>query len=281
MFLQNLVWDIDLSKTKLIRHHIGKKEIAHNNPRGYLDIYQRIQKPDLFSGCDYVLSFLGEKGTEGKFLGCYKINGSSTFAPERLPEDFLKDETMRPDNHVFWNLEKIDVLSELIGRLVIDWGKGTVGWQQWAKNKKEVLYILPVNPSPADIIFTSYDRVLLSFDDLKTIVNNNKSHKVWEDKLSAVAGIYLITDIKTGRQYVGSARSEQGGIWGRWRDYARIKHGGNKRLKELIAADVDYCNNFQFSILEVFPIKRESDVLECEALYKMKLKTIEFGLNDN
>ena len=62
----------------------------------------------------------------------------------------------------------------------------------------------------------------------------------------------------------------------------RTKHGGNKRLKELIAADPDYCNNFQYSILEVFPIKRDKhEVLEYEQLYKKKLCSIQFGLNDN
>lgn len=74
----------------------------------------------------------------------------------------------------------------------------------------------------------------------------------------------------------------EGGIWGRWSEYARTKHGGNKRLVELITADPDYCYNFQYSILEVFPIKRDKhEVLEYEQLYKKKLQSIRFGLNDN
>jgi hypothetical protein len=86
----------------------------------------------------------------------------------------------------------------------------------------------------------------------------------------------------TGKHYVGSASGEQGGIWERWGDYARTKHGGNKRLVELITADTECCDNFQFSILEVFPIKRDRhEVLEYEQLYKRKLGTIEFGWNDN
>ena len=97
-----------------------------------------------------------------------------------------------------------------------------------------------------------------------------------------MAGVYLITDTKTGKLYVGSASGEQGGIWGRWSEYARTKHGGNKRLQELITADSDYCSNFQYSILEVFPIKRDRhEVLEYEQLYKKKLWSIQFGLNDN
>ena len=91
-----------------------------------------------------------------------------------------------------------------------------------------------------------------------------------------------ITDTKTGKHYVGSASGLEGGIWGRWSEYARTKHGGNKRLVELIAADPDYCYNFQYSILEVFPIKRDrQEILEYEQLYKRKLYSIPFGLNDN
>ena len=92
----------------------------------------------------------------------------------------------------------------------------------------------------------------------------------------------ILDTTKTGKLYVGSASGEQGGIWGRWSEYARTKHGGNKRLKALITADSDYCNNFQYSILEVFPIKRDrKDILEYEQLYKKKLRSIQFGLNDN
>ena len=108
---------------------------------------------------------------------------------------------------------------------------------------------------------------LFPLHDLHTIVHNQSAYKEWYDKLSAVAGVYLITDKRTGKHYVGSASGEQGGIWGRWSEYARTKHGGNKRLIELINADPEYCHNFQYSILEVFPIKKDrQEVLECERL---------------
>ena len=107
-------------------------------------------------------------------------------------------------------------------------------------------------------------------------------HDTSEADAQVNASLSELTDTKTGKHYVGSASGEQGGIWGRWSEYARTKHGGNKRLKELIAADADYCNNFQYSILEVFPIKRDRyEVLEYEQLYKKKLWSIQFGLNDN
>ena len=164
-------------------------------------------------------------------------------------------------------------------RLVIDWGKGAINWCQNGTTEKE---LLEIRPAVSEISFISYDKVLLSFEALHKIVYNKAAYKEWEEKLSAVAGVYLITDTKTGKHYVGSASGEQGGIWGRWSEYARTKHGGNKRLKELITADSDYCNYFQYSILEVFPIKRDrKEVLEYEQLYKRKLWSIQFGLNDN
>ena len=120
---------------------------------------------------------------------------------------------------------------------MIDWGKGTINWCQNGTTEKE---LLAIRPAVSEISFTSYDKVLLSYEALRKIVNNKAAYKEWEEKLSAVAGVYLITDTKTGKHYVGSASGEQGSIWGRWNEYARTKHGGNKRLKELIDADSDY-----------------------------------------
>ena len=279
MKLQELVKDIDLSKTKLVRHNLSNDIVAHNYSHGYLDIYQSIQTLRRFRGSEYILSFLGIEGTESKFQGCYRLTGTYLFELSRLPSNFTPEADMSAERHVFWQMEKTHILSDLIDRLVIDWGKGAINWCQNGTTEKEVLYILP---AVSDIQFISYERVLLPFDKLQTIIFNSKSYRVWEEKLSAVAGVYLITDTNTGKHYVGSASGEQGGIWGRWGEYARTKHGGNKRLRELITADDGYCRHFQFSILEVFPIKRDRhEVLEYEQLYKRKLRSMEFGWNDN
>lgn len=275
---------VDLSRTKLVRHNITHDIVSHNYSLGYLDFYQRVQTKTRFKDCDFVLSFLGTEGTNGKYLGCYEVTGHVPFEENQLPSNYYtgnRDEYIakRTDNYVIWNLKKTDVLADLIDRLVIGWGKGAINWCQNGTTEKEILYILP---KISEIVFTSYDKVVLGYRSLKHIISNPREHKDWQQRLSAVAGIYLITDTKTGRHYVGSASGEQGGVWGRWGDYARTKHGGNKRLVELITADENYCDNFQFSILEVFPIKRDKyEILEFEALYKRKLKSIQFGLNNN
>ena len=271
---------IDLQKTKLMRHSESDEMASQSLALGYFDIYQAIQSMNRLKGCDHFLSFLGMDGTSGKYYGCYKITGYVPLTRDLLPLDFpIGDFTAVAAKNEFLKIEKIDILCDMENRLVIDWGKSTRSWIQNATTEKEVLSILP---AVSEFEFISYDRVLLHYEALRYIVNNSKEHKLWEEKLSAVAGIYLITDTKTGKHYVGSASSTDDGIWGRWSNYARTKHGGNKRLIGLINNDADYCNNFLFSILEVFPIKRDrGEILEYEQLYKRKLCTIRFGLNDN
>lgn len=270
---------VNLERTKLIRHNLTNESVAENYAHGYLELYQAIQGPNRFKNCDMVISFLGTEGTNGVFQGCYQVGGFVPYDRSKLPEDFTPDSGMSPTTSVIYELTRTDLLSDLKDRLVIDWGKGAINWCQNGTTEKE---LLAIRPAVSEINFTSYDKVLLSYEALHKIVYNKAAYKVWEEKLSAVAGVYLITDTKTGKHYVGSASGEQGGIWGRWSDYARTKHGGNKRLVELIAADPDYCKNFQYSILEIFPIKRDKhEILQYEQLYKRKLWSIQFGLNDN
>ncbi len=271
--------EINLERTKLIRHNLTNEVVAANYAHGYLELYQSIQSPTRFKNCDTVISFLGTEGTNGVFQGCYQIGDFVPYDRTKLPEDFTPDSGMTPSSSVIYELTRTDLLADLKDRLVIDWGKGAINWCQNGTTEKE---LLAIRPAVSEISFISYDKVLLSYEALRKIVYNKAAYKEWEEKLSAVAGVYLITDTKTGKLYVGSASGEQGGIWGRWSEYARTKHGGNKRLVELITANADYYNYFQYSILEVFPIKRDrKEVLEYEQLYKKKLGSIQFGLNDN
>lgn len=277
MTLQELlvVKGIDLERTKLIRHNLSNDEISSYYNKGYIELYQRIQRPSRFKNCDYVISFIGEEGTLGTFLGCYKVNGYVEYDPALIPADI----SMGIESDVIYNLEKTDILADLQNRLVIDWGKGAINWCQNGTTVKEVVEI---RRTMSEIEFMDYDNIILSWENLRKIVYNKASYKKWEDKLSAVAGVYLITDTNTGKHYVGSASGMEGGIWGRWSEYAKTKHGGNKQLVTLIANDPDYCYNFQYSILEVLPLKQDKhDVLAREQLFKRKLQSIKFGLNDN
>ena len=283
MKLQDLLQNesIDLAKTKLVRHNMSREDVAlcYNAGTEYFHAYQSTQRKDRFKGSEYIIGFLGTEGTNGVFLGCYKITDCVPFEKSRLPAGHPELDYDDSVPRVFYKMIKTDMLSDLVNRLVIDWGKAARSWYQNGTTEKEIICILPV---VSDITFASYDKVMLMYDKLKMIVDNNQEHNEWVSRLSSVAGIYLITDTKTGKHYVGSASGEMGGIWGRWSQYVKTMHGGNKKLVELMNSNADYCKNFLFSILEVFPIKRDRrDILEYEALYKKKLCTIQFGLNDN
>ncbi|MCD9024678.1 GIY-YIG nuclease family protein [Cohnella sp. NL03-T5] len=103
----------------------------------------------------------------------------------------------------------------------------------------------------------------------------------WHTALSSVYAIYLIADRKDGKLYVGSA-FDTGGLLNRWKSFVDTKHGGNKGMKELVCNFPDRYEYFQFSILQIIPKNiTAEEVIEVENLYKKKLMSIDFGMNEN
>lgn len=94
-----------------------------------------------------------------------------------------------------------------------------------------------------------------------------------------VGGVYLILAEKSGDQYVGSAYGANG-IWGRWSAYAKVGHGGNTKLRELMSDGLDYPKNFRFSVLQILPrTMAKNEVIKRQTLYKKKLGSRATGLN--
>ena len=122
--------EINLERTKLIRHNLTNEVVAENYAHGYLELYQSIQSPTRFKNCDTVISFLGTEGTNGVFQGCYQVGDSVSYDRAKLPEDFTPDSGMTPSASVIFELTKTDLLADLKDRLVIDWGKGAINWCQ-------------------------------------------------------------------------------------------------------------------------------------------------------
>jgi len=99
-----------------------------------------------------------------------------------------------------------------------------------------------------------------------------------------VKGVYLITDTKTDKRYVGSA-SGDAGIWSRWCAYVETGHGGNVGLRALVnTPDLKYCRaNFRFALLEHRPFRAADEIIIArENFWKQLLLTRgEQGLNRN
>ena len=97
--------------------------------------------------------------------------------------------------------------------------------------------------------FPGYGNVDLSWSELKRVLQLEN----WKTALQNQKGVYLITDVKENKRYVGSAYGKNM-MLGRWNSYVETLHGGNKELKKLFEEEGgDYIkNNFRYSILESF-----------------------------
>lgn len=104
----------------------------------------------------------------------------------------------------------------------------------------------------------------------------------WKTALGAVAGVYVITDRKTGKLYVGSATAGEG-VWSRWCAYSATGHGGNRELRKLLQEKGPaYAEHFQFGILEIADSHAsQEDVLRRESYWKALLQTRVHGYNAN
>ena len=164
------------------------------------------------------------------------------------------------------------------GRLIVHFrnsSQNTIRMANTVLDDCEVYKILPEVFD--DDVFPGYDNINISWKELSRVIEK----KTWKTALENQKGVYLITDTKTGKRYVGSAYGEDM-ILGRWNAYVKSGHGGNKKLKKL---DFEYIKkNFKYSILDIFKSTTDDDVIiQRESWWKETLMTrIEkFGYNDN
>lgn len=172
---------------------------------------------------------------------------------------------------------------ELIGRLVIEYlgnnSRATVFKPTYIYENSEIiaLYEHKFKGEP----FSSFEEINHNFNAIELVINNGLPD--WKVALSAVSGIYLISDEEAGKHYVGSAYGGNG-IWGRWCNYINSYHGNNDDLVELFEdrSESYFRENFRFSILEVISSSvPKEDVIKKESLWKEKLFSRKHGYNRN
>lgn len=93
--------------------------------------------------------------------------------------------------------------------------------------------VYELSPSTNLKEFNGYQNVSLTHKELQYIINDTEPS--WKLALSSVKAVYVITDTKTGKLYIGSASGNSQGLWQRWECYANFKDltAGNKDLKHL------------------------------------------------
>jgi hypothetical protein len=272
--------NFDINKTKLVRH---KDNTTHDlkmiYEAGKIMDYQSVQGRDVFRDCDYIASFLGIEFSKAKFIGLFRITNRTKVKHIKAPKEFPYPDFYSNPEDYYYEMEEIHLFDDLKDRLVIDWGKAAIKWEQWLKdNDKEIVEILPegyFEKFPGFLDFT------LSFDELKKVIDNPDSNREWHRMLGSVAGVYLILDTFDGKQYIGSASGERG-ILGRWQQYSKNFHGDNELLKKLLTEEAERYKLFRFCILQTLPrTLTKKEVVAHEIKFKEKLGSRAFGLNAN
>lgn len=186
-------------------------------------------------------------------------------------------------NEIGYEAEEIEEYSQYYGRLVLHYHntKRSMGrTYESLMNELEVLEILSTVYDGDE--FPGYENVRLSYKQLETIIKRKRSG--WLAALENQKAVYLITDKKTGKLYVGSATSQDCMLLQRWSSYVENGHGGNVELKELVNQEgFEYVkNNFQYSVLENYNARMDDKyILRRESWWKETLCSRTFGYNEN
>lgn len=215
--------------------------------------------------CDMAIGLIELRRNKWLFAGVYKILGYQK----------------KGGKHIEYSTELLSGQDELLGRIVVHHErKGRAAYLKGHPNM-EGFYISEILPQKLSVEeFPGYNSVSISFRKLQIIINQNIQS--WYGALSNIKGVYLITDNKTGKLYVGSATGDSG-IWQRWADYVKSGHGGNKDLKVLLKSEgINYREHFQYAILEIADSHSSDEyIIQRETYWKDVLRTREFGYNSN
>lgn len=261
---------IDPAKVRLVRHQDGRLGAGRlyeswRNNRDAFEDYQRVQGRDVFPVGGLLASFVVTDAGKTVFVGLYRVDRVGPCPPGSI-DALLKHDT---SGQFRYDLYLID---ELVGHqdmVVIEWGTGKRTWVQRAANQAKPVLEIAHQYEPRFPGFRVFTRAV---DELPSLPSG------WQQVLRSVKGVYLLVDVDSGQQYVGSAKGAES-LLGRWMDYAAGGDGGDLALK---AAAKDGCRKYQVSVLEVVDETTPDETIELiESQWKNKLLSRRFGLNRN
>jgi len=278
---------IDLKDVLVFRHVPKENElekalpwIADEKPEIF-NAWQQTQKPRAEKAmlkAKYVASFIGHEPGKALFVGLYEVNGYKQLTYDLYWKEPLIIElhdkygmegmTNRESKCLWFNLVPLKFYSKWKGKLIISWPGIERSWFRWAERNEFEIHAIT-----EDSILISempeWDKLILKWNELEQLPTK------WHDRLSQWRGIYYILDVSDGKGYIGSAYGKDN-LYGRWCNYAKLGHGGNKELKKRNQ------ENFRFSILELLSPAAETEYVQSkENTWKDRLHTREYGLNDN
>ena len=261
---------VESTAVRLVRHQdrrLGRGRLyeAWRNDRAAFESYQSVQSKDRFPVGDLLAEFVVTEALKTVFVGLYRVDGVDR-CPDGSTDAMLKHDI---SGHFQYELTLLAHLEDYRDRLVINWGAGTRSWVQRAANQPKPVIEIAEQYEPR---FPGFREFVRPVADIPTLPNG------WQQVLRSVKGVYLLVDLDSGRQYVGSAKGADS-LFGRWMTYATDGHGGNLGLKGAAAGGL---RRYQVSVLEVVDENTPNTTIEqIESYWKNKLLSRAFGLNVN
>jgi hypothetical protein len=262
---------LSLSDVRLLRHQEASRPgtSPYELWRDRRDVFeqyqarQRVTNAHMFGDAKHWASFVVTPEGKTLFVGIYRVDGRRLLEVDS-PLFNAVGTDLAGTCHTY-ELALTEHHSDLIGRLVVDWGPGFRRWVQRPDNQDKP--IVEVYREFREPDFPGYQEFLEPLSRIPSLPAS------WAQALRLARGIYVLTCPKTKEQYVGAAYGMDG-FFGRWLEYATTGHGGNVALKSREPGD------YQVAILEVAGSTASvEDVQKLEARWKDKLRSREMGLN--
>ena len=261
---------VDSARVRLVRHQDsrlgpGRLYESWRSDREAFESYQSVQSRDVFSVGGLLASFVVTEAGKTVFVGLYEVASVDT-CPPGSRDVLLNQDT---SGQYRYDLRLVDDLADYQDMVVIEWGAGYRTWVQLAAKQAKPVVEIAHQYEPR---FPGFRTFTCSVDELLALPSG------WQQVLRSVKGVYLLVDLDSGQQYVGSAKGVDS-LLGRWMEYAADGHGGDVALK---SAAKHGRRRYQVSVLEVVDENIPDDTVEqIESHWKNKLLSRTFGLNRN
>jgi hypothetical protein len=216
-------------------------------------------------GREMVIGLIHLGSARWLFVGVYRVLGCE----------------LRDNGRYRYSTELLDGQEGLIGRVIVEHKRTARASYLIGMPDGGPFHVAEVLAQPITVgDFPGYTSVCETYARLRIIVQQNLAS--WRGALANMKGVYLITDLATGKLYVGSATGGDG-LWQRWCSYVATGHGGNRDLKAILGEHgTDYVQNFQYSLLEVADSRATDEyVLARESFWKDVVASRVHGYNAN
>ncbi len=254
------------SQVKLLRHHNERGRTPFEtwlNDRPAFEQWQSCQKQSQRSAfaAPVWASFVSTPSGGTMFVGLYSAELIGAIAP--YIEDVLRGGETEGSDYDDYQLDKLEYLSELGGRLFIEWPAG----RNWKRRGDGIGYsVHAITAKNAEPPYPGHSKFLEPLSAISTL------YLSWQSILNEAKGVYVITCPRDREHYVGKADGQRG-FFGRW-----LAHAANQG--DAVGFKKRPNSDYTVGILEVAgSFATSDDINKMEQFWMKKLQSRSIGIN--